>query len=210
MRVSKSRGDWRLFVWIGLGISVVIALTVVFLPSRTIHRAPSPEGGAGSDSFSKVGVFAAKNKPKAHDFSLVELTSGKPVSIKDFRGKVIFLNFWATWCPPCQFEMPAMEELYRAYQDEGLVILAVSQDLTGPEAPRAFIKEKDLTYPAAVDEGLQVSQLYGVRGLPYSVFIDREGRVIGAAHGAREWFGGEAKEFIEELLGEGEEALNEG
>jgi peroxiredoxin len=210
MRDSKSRGDWRLFVGIGLGISLVVVLAVVFLPNRTLHRAPSPEADSRSDSFSKVGVFAAKNKPKAHDFSLVELTSGKPVSIRDFRGKVIFLNFWATWCPPCKFEMPAMEKLYQAYRERGLEIFAVSQDLTGPEAPREFIREMGLTYPAAVDEGLQVSQLYGVRGLPYSVFIDREGRVIGAAHGAREWFGEEAKEFIEELLGEGEEVLNEG
>ena len=186
----------------GLLLLIAVALALVglaFAGWRVVAVSTAP---LGSDRSSKIGVFESKDKPKAPDFSLVELMSGRPISLEGLRGKVVFLNFWATWCLPCQWEMPEMEKLYQAYREKGLVVLAVSLD-HGPRAPREFIRQKGLSYPAILDEGFKVAQSYGVRGLPTSIFIDRKGRIFGVAQGPREWFGKEAKEFIEGLLREG-------
>ncbi len=111
----------------------------------------------------------------APDFSLTTL-EGEPVSLADFRGKVVLLNFWASWCPPCRSEMPAMERVYQDYADRGFVILAVNatqQD--SPDAARRFVSEQGLTFPILLDTSGTVSALYRTRSLPTSFFIGADG-----------------------------------
>ena len=111
----------------------------------------------------------------APEFTLKTL-DGKEVSLKDFKGKVVLLNFWATWCPPCKEELPLFEEVYQKYKDKGFVILAINTD---PENLQDFLKKSNIkiTFPILIGED-RLLELYPVRGLPTSFLIDREGKIV--------------------------------
>jgi peroxiredoxin len=146
----------------------------------------------------RLGILSPADKAVAPDFTL-EDPSGTPVSLRDFRGKIVFVNFWATWCVPCRAEMPAMEQLYQEFRGQGLVVAAVNfQD--GPEPARAFGKELHLTFPIALDRKGTVASAYGVRGLPTTYLIDREGHLIGQVIGGRDWESEDAKAYFRRLL----------
>jgi thiol-disulfide isomerase/thioredoxin len=127
---------------------------------------------------------------------------GQPITLRDLRGKVVFLNFWATWCVPCRQEMPAIERLYQAYRDRGLAVLAVNFK-EGPAAVRSFMRDLDLSYPAALDGDGAGSRSFGVRGLPVTYLLDREGRILWKAIGSREWDGPHARAYLERVLAAG-------
>ncbi|WNF37967.1 thiol-disulfide oxidoreductase ResA [Bacillaceae bacterium IKA-2] len=112
----------------------------------------------------------------APNFVLKDL-DGNEIELKDLRGKGVFLNFWATYCPPCIDEMPYMENSYQKYQDEGIEILAVNVDEQRIRIEK-FINSMSLTYPILLDPGSQVNQLYGIRALPVTFLIDEHGIVI--------------------------------
>ena len=137
----------------------------------------------------------------APEFVLPSL-DGRTVRLSGHQGKVILLNFWATWCPPCRAEMPSMERLYQAYRDRGLVILAISSDRMGRSVVEPYVQERGLTFPVLLDPGAEVFSQYGVRGLPTSYLLDRQGRVFSADVGARDWSGTAAREAVERLLAE--------
>ncbi|RMH36996.1 MAG: TlpA family protein disulfide reductase [Nitrospirae bacterium] len=146
-----------------------------------------------------------ETRPTLHkpvpDFSLVDL-KGNRVSLGDFRGKVVVLNFWATWCGPCKVEMPAMEALYRDLHPEGLVILAVSIDPQGAVVTRPFQQAWGLTFPILHDPDYRVGSLYGARTLPMTFVIDRRGVLRHRIFGARDWNSAEARSLIHSLLAE--------
>ncbi len=104
----------------------------------------------------------------------LQAVDGRSVALGDLRGQVIVLNFWATWCPPCRAEMPALQEVYDARRADGLMVLAVNQDET-PSAIRSFGQEFALTFPLLVDTGYVVSHRYRIGLLPSTYFIDRDG-----------------------------------
>jgi peroxiredoxin len=111
----------------------------------------------------------------APDFEL-QTTTSETVKLSDLRGQAVLVNLWATWCPPCRAEMPAIEKVYNEYKDEGLVVLAVNmtyQDTRSNIAP--FVNEYSLTFPILLDESGAVGNAYQLRSLPSSFFIDREG-----------------------------------
>jgi peroxiredoxin len=110
------------------------------------------------------------------NFTLTDL-QGKTWTLKDLKGKVVLVNFWATWCPPCQKEMPDLEALYNLYKDQGFVILAISEDEETPKvAP--FIAEHKITYPILLDPGAKVNNVFAVEGIPKSFVYDREGKLV--------------------------------
>ncbi|MGA2904960.1 MAG: TlpA disulfide reductase family protein [Candidatus Korobacteraceae bacterium] len=110
------------------------------------------------------------------DFTLTDL-QGKTWTLKDLHGKVVLVNFWATWCPPCQKEMPDLDALYKRFQDQGFVILAISEDEeTGKVAP--FIAERKISYPILLDPGQKVNNLFQVDGIPKSFVYDRDGKLV--------------------------------
>ncbi len=137
----------------------------------------------------------------APEFVLPDL-SGAPVRLSDHEGKVILLNFWATWCPPCRAEMPSMETLYQAYRNQGLVILAISSDRAGRSVVESFVQDRGVTFPILLDPDGEVFAQYGVRGLPTSYLLDRRQRVFSADIGARDWSGKVARQVVERLLAE--------
>jgi len=126
-------------------------------------------------------------------------SSAEKVSLKDFRGKLVFLNFWASWCLPCREEMPAMERLYQEFKDKGFVIVAVNVKDKRKDA-LAFIKELKVTYPALYDPEGEVGLLYGAWGLPATYLIGREGVGLARMWGPAQWYSPEARDLIRKLL----------
>ena len=112
---------------------------------------------------------------QAEDFRLADL-AGKEQSLSQYRGKIVLLNFWATWCKPCTTEMPAMQTVYDKLRDKGFVVLAVNE-LEDDAKVREHIKQYGHTFPVLMDRDNKVANQFGVFGLPVSVFIDQEGRV---------------------------------
>jgi cytochrome c biogenesis protein CcmG/thiol:disulfide interchange protein DsbE len=111
----------------------------------------------------------------APDFEL-KTTTGETIKLSDLRGQAVLVNLWATWCPPCRAEMPAIEKIYNEYKDKGLVVLAVNmtyQDTPSNIAP--FVSERGLTFPILLDDAGKVGADYQLRSLPSSFFINREG-----------------------------------
>jgi peroxiredoxin len=123
---------------------------------------------------------------EAADFTLPDL-DGTPHRLSDYRGKVVFLNLWATWCPPCRMEMPAMERLYRRLRERDFVMLAVSADEGGRDAVAPFVTEMGLTFPVLLDPQGRLSPRYGVTGYPETFIIDRNGQVVNHTIGPADW-----------------------
>ena len=121
----------------------------------------------------------------AEDFTLPALGGGT-FRLSEQRGKIVLVNFWATWCPPCLEEMPAMERLWRKYKDAGFVLVAVSVD-TDPQKVTPFVREHTLTFPIAFDTTMAVAEKYGVRALPSSFILGRGGELAALALGPRHW-----------------------
>ena len=188
-----SRRGWRRHLTVDNTFFIAILLVVAFSLARRqgfFLTSPSVEGRPQDER-----SFAAP------DFAVPSL-AGPTVRLSDHHDKVILLNFWATWCPPCRAEMPSMEKLYQAYRDRGLVILAISSDRMGRSVVEPYVQERGLTFPVLLDPEGEVFAQYGVRGLPTSYLLDRQGRVFSADVGARDWSGKTARQVVERLLAE--------
>ena len=122
----------------------------------------------------------------APDFVATDL-KGQRVRLSALRGKVVLLNLWATWCPPCLQEMPSMERLYTRLRGRDFEILAVSQDEDGKQSVEALVRQLELSFPVLIDPERQVGERYGVWGFPESFVIDRNGYVVEHVIGPREW-----------------------
>jgi peroxiredoxin len=125
---------------------------------------------AGCAPDAKVGTQKGEVAP---DFSLPALEGGEQ-SLRDYRGRVVLLNFWATWCGPCRAEMPDMQAVYEELRDRGFVVVAVNGG-EGRERVQSFVEEFGLTFPVLVDEEREVLRQYGVRGFPTTFVIDGDG-----------------------------------
>lgn len=121
-----------------------------------------------------LGSGLAVGSP-APDFTATTL-DGKPVALRELSGRVVLLNFWGSWCPPCREEMPSFDEAYRRYRDRGLVILGVNLG-ESEVAVRAFLARIGVSFPVVIDRGGQLARLYDVVPLPTTYVIDPEGRI---------------------------------
>ncbi|MDH4153874.1 MAG: TlpA family protein disulfide reductase [Nitrospira sp.] len=136
---------------------------------------------------------------EAPNFMLRDL-AGNVVSLSQLRGKVVLLNFWATWCGPCRVEMPAMEQLYRTVPRGEFEILAVSTDAQGAAVTRPFQKRMGFTFPILHDSEYRVGLAYGARTIPITFMVDRHGVVRQKIFGARDWDSPEARDLIQALM----------
>lgn len=141
----------------------------------------------------------------APPWSLTTL-DGQPISLESLRGKVVFLNFWASWCPPCREEMPSMEQLARKYQSRDLVMVAISQDTERDQLDaflQQFMPQGQAAMRIAVDPSAgKISQSYGTKLLPETYIIDRQGRIVARFVNKYDWMRPEVDRFIERLLRE--------
>ena len=145
-----------------------------------------------------VGLQPLKAGTAIVDFELQDL-AGVSRTLAGFNGKVVFLNFWATWCGPCRHEMPSMERLYRNLKSKGLEIVAVNLQ-EDEKTVRRFVDEYGLTFPILLDRTGRVGSTYGARSIPMTYIIDREGYVVAGTIGTREWDTAEFVRFFERLL----------
>ena len=134
---------------------------------------------------SKIGVFPGDRAP---DFSLMD-REGNEIKLSDLKGKVVFVNFWTTWCGFCTYEMPFIQEVYEKYKDEEVIILAVdvlAAEKIGIEEVNEFLDENGFTFPVLYDMDGSTSQQYKVRGFPTTYIIDKEGYIADFVSGAME------------------------
>jgi len=124
-------------------------------------------------------------------FTLTDLR-GKTWTLRDLRGKVVLVNFWATWCPPCRKEMPDLETLYRRFGPQGLVILGISDEEAAKVKP--FVEQQKVTYPVLLDPGRRVNELFQIEGIPKTFIYDREGKIVAQSIDMRT-----QKQFLEML-----------
>lgn len=163
------------------------------------HRKKTP-GSVDEGYFKKLGIEKPEKAIRAPDFNLEDL-HGRRLGLKGLRGKVVFLNFWATWCIPCRQEMLTMEKLHREFKEHGLEVVAVNFR-EGKKEIRKFFDELGLTFTALLDKEGKVSEEYGAWSIPVSYFINRNGEFMGKVMGSREWDSSEAKTFFRGLLAE--------
>ena len=156
-----------------------------------------------------IAVFAKKSNfelvvagTQAIDFELPDL-DGKERSLGEFKGKVVFLNFWATWCKPCEDEMPSMQQLHAALQGKPFEIVAVSIDKDGPEAVREFVKKYGVTFTVLHDRKGRIKELYKTTGVPETFIIDQNGVIAEKVMGPRDWTKMSNISAIAELLQNG-------
>ena len=174
---------------------LTIAGTAVFL----MVAAASVGGASAPDILPIAERHVVKLGEPAPNFQLRDL-NGRLVTLSDLRGKVVLLNFWATWCGPCRVEMPAMEELYRMFQRKDFEILAVSTDAEGVSVTKPFQQKNRLTFPILHDSDYRVGLTYGARSLPMTFMVDRQGIVRHQIFGARDWSAPEAQQLIQMLM----------
>ncbi|MBV1883561.1 MAG: TlpA family protein disulfide reductase [Pseudomonadales bacterium] len=151
------------------------------------------------DSFSSFGVDIPKTRLEAPAFTLADLQNNN-VGLSHYKGKVVLLNFWATWCEPCREEMPSMQRLWDRYREQGFVIVAVAADKGGSKPVISFVEKLALDYPILVDPKGDVRNRYEVVGLPMSYLIARDGKMSGRIIGIRDWDSPEADAVVTRLL----------
>jgi len=161
-------------------------------------RSLAPSTASLDAALRELDLVKPSRAKSAEDFTLAALNGGT-FSLADQRGKIVLINFWATWCPPCLEEMPAMERLWQKHKDSGFVLVAVSVD-TDPKKVVPFVTEHKLTFPIALDPSMGVADKYGVRALPSSFIVDKGGVMAGLALGPRQWDSRASHRLVETMV----------
>ena len=212
--IKKYKNIVKYTVKIGAFLMIVMGLFVFsgklsYMPGNTNNSNTSPEYSTGKDATnsgdkendetnnsvsnngsSEESNKAESNKTPAIDFELKD-QYGKTHKLSDYKGKVVFLNFWATWCPPCKMEMPDIQKIYEKYEKQGekseVIVLSVAapntQDEKDVEGIKAFLEENGYTYPVLMDDGGYTFGAYRISSLPTTFMIDKEGNVFGYVQG---------------------------
>jgi len=192
-RETRRQSSW-------LKPATLIAIFVgglVLYQTLTIGR-NAPSGLLPPDQPSSDTSVASFSAP---DFSLPAL-DGTPVTLSQYRGKVVMLNAWALWCPPCVVEMPSMQELYDRLKEKGFVILAVEVGRSDASEVKEFVAKHGLRFPVLLDGEGRMRGLYAISGVPETFLVSRNGKLEGRFIGARDWTSGGAVADIERLLDE--------
>lgn len=205
--IKKYKNIVKYTVKIGAFLMIVMGLFVFsgklsYMQNNTNNSSSSTEYSTGKDATNsnseendKSNGTASSNKPEenktpAIDFELKD-QYGKTHKLSDYKGKVVFLNFWATWCPPCKMEMPDIQKIYEKYEKQGekseVVVLSVAapntQDEKDIDGIKAFLEENGYTYPVLMDDGGYTFGAYRISSLPTTFMIDKEGNVFGYVQG---------------------------
>lgn len=178
----ENKPDLRVIIFIPLAVIIIGLFVMMHLKS------PIPE--------------RSEKGPMAPDFTFQDL-EGKSVSLSDYRGKkIVLLNIWATWCPPCVAETPSLEKLYNEFKDEDFTLLAVSIDEGGREDILPFMERKNLTFPVLIDTEGTIMNLYGATGVPESFIVLKDGTIDNKIEGAIDWMSPKVTEHVRQLLQE--------
>jgi len=159
------------------------------------------------DHFKKLKFIRMPDPSPAPYFTVMN-PEGRKIGMNDLKGKLVLLNFWATWCPPCRLEMPSMEKLYREYKGKGLEVVAMNF-MEGLEPINKFLKENKFSFTVLLDSDAKVSERYGVHALPVTFLIGRKGNMLVRSIGYKDWHSEESRKFISSLL-QDEAIINHG
>ncbi|MFQ5580482.1 MAG: TlpA disulfide reductase family protein [Nitrospiria bacterium] len=177
-----------------LAVCSLFFLSMLFGAGCTEQK-ESKEGETGNHSLKK-GVAVGNLAP---DFKINNLKGGSS-ALSDYRGKVVLVNFWATWCEPCRDEMPSMELLYQSHSQDDFEILALSIDSGNHASVKAFVEDFSFTFPILLDSKLEVNDRYQVRVLPTSILIDKKGLVADRFLGGKDWNSQDTRSVVAKLV----------
>jgi peroxiredoxin len=152
------------------------------IPSDERKVNQNPDDG---NDLSDLGFLTPTQTVSAPDFTLDNLEA-RSVSLSSLKGKMVFINFWGTWCQYCLVEMPSIQRMYEQLKNKDFEILAISVNDT-PEAAKSYVRDNKLSFPILLDLEYRATQLYGVRGFPTTYIVDKSGNLIGKLVGSREW-----------------------
>ena len=181
-------------------------IAAVLLPLVLAGAGTAAEDGAVSVERPRLGEFIPNSPPiPAPTISVVDL-AGNTVSLSDFAGRLVLINFWATWCEPCLREMPSLERMQSRLGDQ-ITVVAISEDRGGSKTVEPFINKLGLkSFKTYLDPKSDAGRAFKVAGLPTSFLIDREGRVLGRIEGAAEWDSPKLLGVLKSFLG-GDEVI---
>jgi len=193
------------------GLIAIFALTLIlvgvfgFLGMRSLRVPGETPQVTSKDELMRALGIQLLEEASAPSFTLSDL-NGKPTSLTDFKGNLVLLNFWATWCGPCVEETPSLERLHSEYKDQGLVLLAVAiqSDIRSVEN---FVREMNLSFRVLIDEDGSVFQNYGLFSVPTTFFIGKDGKIIGKRVGAMNWATPQMLSLISLLLSDEQRPL---
>jgi cytochrome c biogenesis protein CcmG, thiol:disulfide interchange protein DsbE len=164
----------------------------------TIIGAPEPSRAAVAELLQQLKLTAYSRSTIPPELKGRAVDGGE-ISLASLQGKLVLLNFWATWCLECRPEMPALERVHREFSAQGLAVIGINAR-EGAAAVREYAKELGLTFPLILDSSGKINSTYGVIGLPTTFLIGRDGRAVALAIGPREWSGKPARELFQALL----------
>jgi len=195
-------------MYIKYGLCVLAAMMIAMGACTAKAQSAAAGGSDLTRAFSEAGLPLLKEPISGRDFSLPLVSAGgtsnavnadDTIRLSDLKGKVVFLNFWATWCGPCRSEMPSMQSLYDRYRERGLEILAVNMQ-EGQDQVIAFMNSNNLSFPAALDSTGRIGSSYGIQAIPTSFIINREGNIIVRLVGSIDWDTPKIQNALELLL----------
>ncbi|MDF2521844.1 MAG: alkyl hydroperoxide reductase/Thiol specific antioxidant/Mal allergen [Clostridia bacterium] len=179
-----------IIIWAVALILVAVAIFTTYQYNNNPAPAPTPAPAQSETPSDTADAGNDDNEIQesidALDFKLKDL-NGKEVSLSDYKGKTIYLNFWATWCPPCQEEMPYIQQLNKENQDPDFVILTI--DIQEPEGTvKKFMEDNQYDFTVLMDKDGDVASMYGIQNIPLSLLIDKNFKIVSAYEGAMENF----------------------
>jgi len=185
----KTKSTFRYLV----GYSTFIFIALILTNCQPILKAPAAAIMSTTLPNPEIYAVQSKNYPKAAYNLQVSDLDGNTVKMSAYRGKVIFLNFWATWCMPCVAELPSINKLYNQFKNEDIVFLLISNE--NIDKVKKYKQRKNYDVPFYInDENSNIPKMYYSRGIPTTFIINKKGQVIKASSGAEDW---DDKEFIE-------------
>lgn len=194
---------FKISFYLSVILAVFVVLFVLFFENNfnisTKKRTGNFIEEKNSSVFTKMGFVLLPLQKKAPDLLLRSL-DGKSYGLDKYLGKVVIVNFWAIWCPPCIREMPSIQKAYEKYKMKGLEVLAISLDSKDFVKIKEFVKELKLTFSIAYDPEDNAKFKYEVRSIPTTFIIDSKGNLIAYSRGPRDWDSSDANQLIEYIL----------
>jgi peroxiredoxin len=194
--------------WVVLPVCLFIISSAVLgfsvkADQQSVSAVPDP---TAEKLFREMGIISIPHIAPPVDFKLSNL-DGNTVRLSDFKDRIVFLNFWTTWCPECRYEMPSMQKLYMHFKDKGFAMVAINMNEPAFVVNR-YIKDHQLTFTVLLDSINELGAPFGIRGIPTTYIIDRDGGIIGKTVGSRRWDSKKSMALFEYLINSVEKHAN--